>query len=344
MTTFNVVMFNGDSSDSNQIYRSDWRPLLLAELSTHCFPIHSHGLLGFALQPEEYGGYEADVFVPKVMPDPAPALNASTNAWSVYNSDVQRFEKQQVAIALATRSILSSLGPAPLELLRDPATNRISNNLRNILLLLDASYLPVSRAELRDALNGLNENFDDSKDFKSFATKHLKIHRTCAQANQPISELTKIDHLMKAVEHQPSLTFCGEQYLSSSPVERQTFAGLSTALANHINNRTSSRTTTAHFANASIKSFSSETSIDLLSNSVTQMTKQLTMLQAKLEHMESARGMSPHTSSSGNFNTRRNSNYCWTHGSNGHPGTKCRNPAPGHIKDATLEKKRGGKE
>jgi hypothetical protein len=68
--------FQGDEAEANNMYRVNWRPALLSELSRHAFPVHQHGLLGVALGNVEYATYSPNPFVARVAPPPTPDQEA----------------------------------------------------------------------------------------------------------------------------------------------------------------------------------------------------------------------------------------------------------------------------
>ncbi len=101
---------------------------------------------------------------------------------------------KQVAISLAIRGILCSLGPAPIEFLKEPEIKLVKSNLTRILETLDKNYLFISRQEMALAMASLEEPYNPLRDFKVFKTNHLKVHRECLIGKQPMSEISKITH------------------------------------------------------------------------------------------------------------------------------------------------------
>jgi len=332
---FAISAFLGDSSESNRIYRTLWRPSLIAELSQHAHPVHDHGLLGFALSATEYAVHDATPFVSKVKPD-QPAVNASANVWGAYRDEASVYNEQQVAIALAVRGILGSLGPTPIELLKDPDTNLIKNDLAKILETLDRSYLLISRQEMALAMASLEEPYNPLRDFKVFKTNHMKVHRDCLIGKQPMSEMSKITYLLACIAGDHSLLACSEQYFSRFPdIGDQTFEGLSDSLAKLLSNRQESLTTASSYACSSYSPLSQKPSSSTTSSSIQQLAESLAIVTQQLAQLRSEK---KHTKKES-----RSQGYCWTHGP-GHPGSKCRNPAPGHIDSATIMDKKGGRE
>lgn len=319
---FLLQTFTGDEPNSNQEYRVSWRPSLLSELARHAFPIHRHGLLGIALGAVEYSTFNPNPFVRLLQPVP-PGANGTAGAWSNFKHLNAEFESQQQSEALAIRSILSSLGETPRELLRDPVTRRYYDNLALILHTLDTHYKPVTRQELLDGINLLSTRYNRAKDFKAFLTTHRQMHNTFATAGQPLSELDKIKYLSAAVDFDSDIRSCIHLYYTSVPeLANQTFDNLASRIESLMANKPSS----------SINEFLAATVVTPNHNIATEIE------ELRKENSEIKRLLQ-------GVQQRRQRNYCWTHGSviGNHNSQSCRYPAEGHIREATFKNQMGGK-
>jgi hypothetical protein len=322
---FNIALFAGDEANSNSIYRDQWRPALIAELSRHAFPVHPHGLLGFALGAIEYLTFDPNPFVAIDRPD-QPAPGATASAWSLYNDNNANYAKQEQAKALAAGSITSNLGTAPLELIRDPVTRRFQTDLATILQVLDQHYLVVTRQELLDGRNALLVRYNPTKDFKAHLGKHRQLHNTFAHSLQPLSELDKIQFLVSSVDFDSEVKAAVQMYFTAVPnLAQQTFQGLAGRLTLLMANRPSAGVN--EFANAATTPPSHGSGVrhqrDLVAENE-ELRKELRDLKRSLK-------------------PKRPNRYCWSHGLCGHDSSYCRQPHPGHKNSATATDKMGGK-
>jgi hypothetical protein len=314
--SFAIAQFAGDEATSNQQYRVAWRPALVSELSRHAHPCHVHGLLGFALSAAEYATFSANPFVPLGRPN-HPGLGAVTHASSHYNDEKAEFKAQETARTAAISAIISSLGPAPLELLRDPVTMRYSTDLAVILSNLDMHYATVTRQELMDAQSELEVRYHHSKDFKSHVAKHRQLHNTFVQAGNPISDMEKVSKLAKSVDHDPEMRSVVLMYFTAYPnLANQTFNELATRISTLMANRPSTHN---EFANAA-----ASTKHTSLATENEELKREIKELQRLLKVQGNPK------------------KFCWTHGVTGHTSEQCRYPASGHQNDATIANKMGG--
>jgi hypothetical protein len=319
--SFQISPFKGDEAEANRIYRDTWRPALLSELSRHAFPIHAHGLLGLALTAVEYATYDPNPFVPKVAP-PHPGAAGTAAQWSNYKDLKTDYESQEQAEAAAVGVTLANLGDTPRELLRDPVTRRIINNLGRIMITLDAHYGNVTRQELLDCLNCLSERHSSAKDFRAYVTSQRQLHNTFAQAGQPLSEMDKVKYLSLGVEGDPEARICIRMYFTAVPaLAAQNFNDLALRIDSMMANRPPP--TVNEFMGASVTP----------NTSTTKLISENESLRAELAEIRQMLR-----------SQQRPKSYCWSHGPCSHSSAGCVQTAAGHVREATMQNKMGGRQ
>ena len=326
---FFITPFSGDDAAANEVYRESWRPSLMLELARQASPPHEHGLLGLAVTPGEYATYTATAFA--VLDPPAEPPNGSdADTWARHNARKGAYERQEHAYKLAVGAILANLGTAAKELLRERVHRRYNCNLREIIEILDANFLPVTRQELLNAERTLDARYSTSVSFRAHSARQMKTHQKFAEAGQPLSELDKIRHLCTSVEDNQEVKPTIQLYFTNNPrLAEQHFADLSARIEAAFDNLHANPAN--EFANLSTSK---------IHPGMESLQLEIDRLRKENEHLRSA---NPRVKGRGN---RREFSpaYCWTHGMCGHDGTQCCTPGVGHDKDAKVGDRKGGSE
>jgi hypothetical protein len=204
-------------------------------------------------------------------------------------------------------------------LLRDPVTRRFISDLPLIIQTLDLHYLVITRQELLDSINALSERYTAAKDFRAYITKQRQIHNTFAQAGQPLSEMDKVKYLSAGVDHDLDARGCIQLYFAAVPdLAGQNFNDLAQRINRMMANKPPS--TLNEFIGAA-------------SNiSMAKLISENEELRAEL--IEIRRMLKPQ---------QPQKSYCWTHGPCGHTSAQCVQTATGHMREATIQNRMGGR-
>ena len=215
-TKFFITVFSGEDALANEIYRESWRPSLMLELSRQASPPHEHGLLGLAIDDAEYTTYTATPFAVLNPPD-EPPNGSDSDTWARHNARKDSYGRQEHAYKLAVGAILANLGDTAKELLREPLHRRYNCNLQEIIRILDANYLPVTRQELLNAEQTLDRRYNTTVSFRAHAALQMKIHQKFTESGQPLSELDKIRHLCTSIENNQEVRPTIQLYFTNNP-------------------------------------------------------------------------------------------------------------------------------
>jgi hypothetical protein len=242
--------FTGASLNSNKIYRETWRPALLVELMRLASPPHDYGLLGLALTQIEYSTYTAVPFQALNLPA-EPAVGADSDTWSRYNHNFNMYRLQENSKSMAVGHILSKLDATAKELLRNQANRRYEQNLATILDILDHHFLPITRQELEQAMQALQQKYDSTKSIRAHLAMHRQLHNTFNEAGNEINNMQKTNLLVASLNGDQEVMETVRAFFQAHPnIINQNFDNLVENIESTINNRTNVATQN-EFVNAS---------------------------------------------------------------------------------------------
>lgn len=289
-----------------------------------------NGLLGHALSAPDLTratGTE-EPHVPATHPGEV-AQNASQTALTLHKYKLDAYLAEQKAIKRAKNAILASLSDEALSLLKDPVYGVRRLTLRNILDVLKTAYGTMTAHDLEKEKLRLAVPHAPNAPIREYTRLQTEVAHALTAARQPLSEAERVLHLRAGVRHHPPFAAAVQHYLITNPtVATQTFQGLAAALAQAEDNGDPTPTTgSTGYAAASIAA--PEPVLTLAA--VTQLIEEAVAkaLQGQKSHGRPSR-------------SQNEKQYCWTHGPCSHNSPDCRAPAPGHVREATAQNRRGG--
>jgi hypothetical protein len=272
----------------------------------------------FALTPWAPGQGQPPMAEP-VDPGLIPADPALFNVWKyrkdVYNCYCQEYSNFQAVLVAAlnedTRSLISVNAP-----IHHQTVPQLMDNLR-------AHFGTLSPKDLDKIKSTLFLPFDPSStDINTFIRTHCQAHTVLANHGRIVAEADKITYLRQALNHCQLFEHCFTAYDVIHPTAAtQTFTNFSAAARNYY-----------HESTAVAARMSQVFPAYSMSNKASHQP-------STLHKPRAASTSSPYPPGAGGNKAKPNL-FCWTHGCGGHGSTDCKNPAPGHLRDASWDNPR----
>lgn len=314
------------------------------------------GLLGFILAPAVYQQRFHHAFQPFQRPDD-PGVNGTTGQWRHHDYLKSSFDCESQAISKFMEAIFASLDSFILSLFYDPLTRQANMDAMNFFTVMRNRFAIPDPETITQWTRALQIPMSPTESVRDVISAHRELHSQLDLARgYATPEDVKFRSLLAAtqgsIHRQAIITWltnhpaAGQQLfndladylitldrvldsLSSAPVGSM-YSGL------QVNN--ASMTSTALVLEANAVALSSK-------GGSTSRTLQPDIIQA----IEVAVGAAMRAQFSkpnrlpADFNrTSRAKHYCWTHGSGTHSGNDCRNPAVGHVTNASASNPQGG--
>ena len=318
--SYEINTFEASGPNTSRDYRK-WRRDTLYKFSSRLFTTYAHGLLGFILSESEYALYEpATPFVANTEPLPPGGL-ALQPIREAYKAEKAAYDQQAWEIRIAAGKIYDAVGSTAQHYLTDDR-GMVIRCPKRMLINLDAQYFRVTQHDVEEMHAQLGLPYSSGSEFKSFVNAQRDTHILLLNANQPVAEFLKIRYLVEAVNSIPALQGAIDLYYQNFPnLDAQSFDGITTSLANYIENRREVVSNSA-FAGAARVS-----------------TLEVEELRREVARLSAQSHAAPKLASSGSPRSRQ---YCWSHGMTFHSSKECNKKKEGHRDDATEQSKMGG--
>ena len=304
------------------------------------------GLIGFLVTPAEWlalpfpANHVAVAFAPILDPGAEPILanNANALAVSVHNADwntwklhFSEFQGQRKECLDFKNAMLDALDPISRELMKDPIHGTRGITLREIDARLVNAYGVLSSADISKNEDILRVPYHGGNSFRDFAAAQRLAHTVALRNGQPFPEAQKVQFLLAALKPCGIFTLRCQMWQVEFPqVANQTFELLVTAIQEFADNL-------SHDSTSSSSGFTAAVNISNTSDIYSLITSAVAAAVANLPSNKTSVDNVPTRAT-----PAQNSVYCWTHGIGYHSSANCRNPASGHVPNATLRNKHGG--
>lgn len=310
--------FSGEEANSNAYYRETWRPSLLIELMRLANPPHPFGLLGYAIDAEEYTNYTALPFQPMAEPI-VPDIGSDSDTWSRYNLNSKLFNQQESGKSAAVGCIVSRLGETAREVIRDPISRRFHQDLGQIMIALDRQFLGINHQDLEKGMEKLREKYNIKTKINAHVAKHQVIHKLFLDSGNPFNEKNKNDFLVGSVSFDSELNDAIRLfYLRYPDIRDQTFDRLKETVIAAANNRR----------------------LPVIENEYANLTTGVSRIDKLEAEIASLRAENNKLKSQ--KSPKITKQYCFTHGATNHSSRDCFRPGDGHKREATFEDTMGG--
>lgn len=306
-----------------------------------------YGLQGYILKAHDYAKLTREPF--ELLPPTAG--QATTTAGAVI---LKSFNDEQRAIATLRAEVAASIPDTYLfaHPKFDATLGTALIGLKDILTFLNERHGKLTGVDVTDATAQIETLiYRPGEPIEDLVGRSLAAHAILHGASQGFSELQKIHHLARALEAaDPVLKKIQFKYLLEHPdpstIRFQEYAdkllATDAALAAMPGGR-STQATGAVFAAAGAPRPPPSRSEDR------DLAAQLCELRRELNALKQAKA----TAAIPRYDQRRRPDrvrsdrartdgYCWTHGACAHTSKECRNPDPGHQRNATAERPMGG--
>ena len=305
------------------------------QAAKQCLPTNGPlGGLGLLLPPDEF--IKLSNGEPyQVLSKPARVTNAETRAL------MHDYEREQIALGALTTSVYASI-PLSTQQTCPGYHPRYGTALIDLPIMMthvtnkygDANLNVYNRA--RAALQG---RYVPGSDIDIFLAGQVENHHACLRSGNPLNDVDKVNFLIDAVGGRSGpFSFTITQFeADSSILAHRTFEDIPTdtgptkeGLASRIRKAAARLPSTpGPPAGTAHDYYGAAAVMDTLKEILPSM-------------MAQALGSTPAANATTDRPPDRKRQYCWTHGLCAHPGSACRQRAPGHDTRATLTNKRGG--
>ncbi len=296
---------------------------------------HTFGYLHLVMSPEEWNRIHTEVDIHGVriiVPMPAPFQRpadlpplANANRRATYQIQLARFNDEVAIVQYIKRFLLLGIGPSNVALIKQPDVGTSNRSCAYIMNFVRPRFSMANSTTIKAWKAQLIEPHSSANTLDSLIAKHKDIHDRLAQAQQPLSEFDRFDHFETATKHSVGITKLIESYKHEEPrLEDQTFLALMDHLIVHESELTTGTMGFSAQANATVT------------------MSQVEALIAQSARGEYARGLADGARGAGSGRHggrggRHNSstpagrgrgpgvarNYCYLHGYDGHPSSRC---------------------
>ena len=292
------------------------------------------GLLGAVLSIAQYEIISPGVpFVVLINPGPLnPLANAAERRQ--HATEVKDFETQQLGLREVKQSMLAAIHPHYVAPMCQPVVRMANRTVQWIMQeSLFEEYGRLTPLEMAEITRGLDQFFSpETQSLPEHFANHLTAHNTAIANDSPFNERDKVAKLRS------SLLPCGLYHLAIDAWARefptiglQTFENLRTAVQIADNNR--DRLATAAVFGYGVAAAVRPAPTTMPSPEYAHILEQFAALAARIDNSEAKLPPPP---------SKKDSQYCHTHGMCAHSSKDCRTPGPTHNVNATSRNTMGG--
>ena len=290
-----------------------------------------YGLLGYVLTEDEWlelAGNTAP-FVPAVAPgNPPPPQPAAP--WQEWQYTKQCYDAERKLLNHATAAFVKSLDEHSKSVVEGEEGTIRGKSLQHMIAVLRAEYGTITKNDLLEHLQTLNEPYERGDDILQYLLKHSRGHRTAQHNGQPWPEMLKIATLIAGLTPCGIFTTCIDSFHTAYPaLQQQLYSNLQTSVRIYAQNRIEQPTSgTQGYAAAATYVKPPPAASTLSAADVEKMiANALTNMRVDQPRKRTT-----------------DKQYCWTHGEQySHNSAECKTPDQGHDESATLTNRKGGR-
>lgn len=325
----------------------------------------SHGHLGMLMEPTVYANVHAtaweDPTPPGALPDPTSRTAAQISA------DERQHEKHTYAYNVfcnlnkaLKKQLVSAIDPLYLASQRDQHSGFARKSAKELLLFLFKNYGEISKQQLQENGITMNTPWNPAEPVEILIKQIDDAVQFATDGKVPYSDL-------QIVQTAYSLVFGTGMYFDdlkawdardgSTAGQETTWVAFKTFITD-AHQRLCRQQDTAqkagfHEAN-NLRGMTAEDFANMLSEAAraplgeihnTMTSENKTMMAALTKALNRIDALEAASKKSGTKTKKDNGGYCWSHGflvAHKHDGFTCKNPLPGHVKEATRADTMGG--
>lgn len=289
-----------------------------------------YGLLGYVLSEKEWLELPNNdaAFIPAPHPGNAPPSQPAS-PWQEWQYRKQCYDAEKKLLNTATANFVRALDEHA-KLVVEGAENTIrGKTLAQMLAALNTEYGTMTKHDLLQLLNDLQEPFERGQDILPYLLRHSKGHRIAAENGQALPEMTKISTLIAGLTPCGLFESCINAFNTAYPaLQQQSYQNLQNNVGAYAQNQIFPQTTGSEGYAAAVMHREARTA----NVSDAHLEEIISKLLVKLL---------PPTNTP---RQPREKKYCWTHGVQyTHSSPECKFPHHDHDTTATFNDRKGGR-